>query len=158
WDELDRDGMEMPRTKAGVPFVPKKMPHPMDSKPLGFEYFRCVLEDADLSNFTLPRTYFCRSGIQQVNFTDTDLSSAWMCWNDFIDCDCGGADLSGCQMRASNFTRCRFIGTDLRRADMRRSAFEGSDFTHGRLTGAKADRLYGDDWDLMFELSKEQTN
>jgi len=155
WKVLHKRGHDMPRKKK-QPFVPKRMPRPGDSAPLGFEYFRCAQEDEDLSNLTLPRTFFGRSEMLRINFSNTDLSSSWMCWNDFADCDFSGASLYRCNMRASNFVRCRFVGARLSRADMRRSAFEGCDFTGATMTGARADTLYGDDWELLPRLSEEQ--
>jgi uncharacterized protein YjbI with pentapeptide repeats len=155
WKVLRKRGHDMPRDKKKQPFVPSRMPRPGDDAPLGFEFFRTVLEDDDLSSCTLPRTFFGRSLLRRVNFSNTDLSSSWLCWNDFEDCDFSGAVLYRCNMRASNFVRCRFVGARLSRADLRHSDFEGCDFTGATLTGARGDTLYGDDL-LMPWLSGEQ--
>src|SRR5262249_42883491 len=109
-----------------------------DDEELGFSYFRYRLEDADNSNLTLPRTFFGRSGFNQVSFANSDLSESRMCWNDFDECDFSGADLSGCDMRASNFKDCKFVGAILRGADLRRSTFDGCDFAEADLAGAVA--------------------
>jgi hypothetical protein len=56
------DGTTMPRTAEGKPFVPPQMPNHDDTE-LGFSFFRQLLQDADYSNLTLPRTYFGRPGL-----------------------------------------------------------------------------------------------
>lgn len=128
----------MPRHPGGRPFVPERMPNFDDNQPLGFSYFRSGLEDAERSHLTMPRTFFGRSGLSRVNFTNTDLSESRMCWNDFDDCDFSSADLSGCDMRASRYTRCKFVGAVLRNADLRRSTFQECDFTGADLSGTVA--------------------
>ncbi len=143
WRYLEAKGERVPRDAAGRPFVPAQMPSYDDDGPLGFSYFRYRLEDADNSNLTLPRTYFGRSLLRRVSFTNTDLSESRMCWNDFEDCDFSGSDLSGCDMRASNFTRCRFVGAVLRGADLRRSFFKDCDFAGAELAGAVAEDEIG---------------
>jgi hypothetical protein len=156
WDELDRRNYEVTWTKKHEPFVPAKRPHPFDDKPLGFSFFRSFLEDDDLSNMTMPRTFFCRSGIERMRFVNTDLSESWMCWDDFTDCDFSGADLRRSDMRASVFRRCTFNGADLRRADIRHSSFEGCEFTGARLKGTHGETCFSDEHDLEAELSPEQ--
>jgi BTB/POZ domain-containing protein KCTD9 len=157
WTFLEAEGVSMRRNPAGEPLLSKKMPHPDDEEIAStLDYFRCGVEDRDLSNLTIPRTFFLRSSIERVRFVNTDLSGSWMCWNDFIDCDFSGADLSRCQMRASVFTRCRFVEATLSRADLRRSAFEDCDFTMARMNSAKADEDYADSYDLNYELSEKQ--
>jgi hypothetical protein len=131
-------GDTMPRDAEGRPFVPPAMPN-HDDEVLGFSFFRHIVEDGDLSNLTLPRTYFGRSGLERVSFRNTDLSESRMCWNDFKDCDFSEADLTDCDMRASSFESCKFVGAILRGADLRRSSFNGCDFTGADLTGAVAD-------------------
>jgi hypothetical protein len=155
WEHLDRRKWKMPRNREGEPHVPAKRPHPHDTGPSGFVLYKAGLNDYDLSNMTLPRTFFGRSWITRVRFVNTDLSQSWMCWNDFTDCDFSGADLSRCEMRASIFRRCTFNGADLRRADLRRSTFDGCEFTGARMKGAHADAVYGEQ-DLEYELSPEQ--
>jgi uncharacterized protein YjbI with pentapeptide repeats len=131
-------GDTMPRDELGQPFVPPAMPN-YDDRVLGFSFFRHIVEGGDLSNMTLPRTYFGRSGLERVSFQNTDLSESRMCWNDFTGCDFSSADLSGCDMRASLFRDCRFDGTNLRGADLRRSSFEGCSFVGADMAGAVAD-------------------
>ena len=128
WRVFEAEGAKLPRRPDGRPFVPDVMPNYDDEERLGFSYFRSGLEDEDLGNLTLPRTFFGRSGFIRVNFTNTDLSESRMCWNDFDDCDFSGANLSGYDMRASLFT-CKFAGAVLRGADLRRSTFQECDFT-----------------------------
>jgi uncharacterized protein YjbI with pentapeptide repeats len=139
WRHLEALGQPMPRDAAGRPFVPDRMPSYDDKEPLGFSYFRYLLEDVDNSNLALPRTYFRRSLLRWVSFANTDLSESRMCWNDFEECDFSGADLSGCDMRASRFEGCKFVGAILRGADVRRSSFENCDFSGADLAGAIAE-------------------
>jgi uncharacterized protein YjbI with pentapeptide repeats len=142
WRHLESQGETMPRDPSGRPFVPTAMPN-YDDEELGFSIFRSGAEDADLRNLSLPRTYFGRSLLQQVSFSNTDLSESRMCWNDFESCDFSGADLSRCDMRASNFKGCKFVGAVLRGADLRRSSFEDCDFTGAVLAGAVAEDMDG---------------
>jgi uncharacterized protein YjbI with pentapeptide repeats len=134
----------MPRHPDGRPLVPAGMPSFDDRGPLGFSFFRCMLEVADLSDLTLPRTFFGRSGFTRVRFVNTDLSESRMCWNDFIECDFSGADLSGCDMRASLFEGCKFVGADLRGADLRQSSFINCDFSGADLIDAVAEQEVAD--------------
>lgn len=157
WKHLEAQGEKMPRDSKGKPFVPKKMPAYDDNK-LGFEFFRTVCEDIDYSNLTLPRTYFGRSEIRNVNFANTDLSESCMCWNDFIGCDFSGADLSGCDMRSSNYENCKFDSAIFKGADLRGAAFEGCTFTGADFKGAVADDVYAADYDLWDSLSRKQRN
>ena len=128
----------MPRRPDGRPLVRDQMPSIDDEEPLAFSYYKSGLEDADLGDLTMPRTFFGRSGFTRVRFAGTDLSESRMCWNDFEDCDFRGADLSACDMRASNFKGCTFAGAVLRGADLRRSSFEDCDFAGADLAGAVA--------------------
>jgi uncharacterized protein YjbI with pentapeptide repeats len=137
WRFLEEDGVEMPRDENGQPSVPAVMPSHDDVARLGFSYFRCGLFDADLSDVTLPRSFFGRSSFERVNFRNTDLSESRMCWNDFIQCDFSGANLAGCDMRASIFKDCKFGDARLSNADLRQSSFEGCDLTGAQMDGAK---------------------
>ncbi len=140
WRHLEAAGERMPPPgAAGRPFVPARMPSYDDAEPLGFSYFRHLVEDADNSNLTLPRTFFGRSLLRRVSFANTDLFESRMCWNDFEACDFSGADLSGCDLRASIFEGCKFVETILHGADLRRSSFKDCDFTGADLTGAVAE-------------------
>jgi len=152
WRFLEEDGLEMPRDEAGPPHVPSEMPSYNDEGRLGFSYFRCGLFDADLSNLTLPRTFFGRSSFERVNFGNTDLSESRICWNDFIECDFSGSDLIGCDMRASIFKNCKFECARLTNTDLRQSSFEECDLTGAQMDGAK---LTHAQWRAMI-LSKDQ--
>lgn len=132
----------MLRDPDGNPFVPREMPN-YDDEDLGFSFFRTGLKDADYSGLTLPRTFFGRSLFESVDFSDSDLVSSRMCWNDFEGCDFSKANLSGCDMRASNFKHCKFVGALLLKADFRQSSFENCDFTDADVTGAQAEDMDG---------------
>src|SRR5689334_22012247 len=70
-----------------IPPMPKRMPR-YDDERLGVAFFRTFVgEHDDLSNLTLPRTYFGRSEINDALFCNTDLTESSLCWNDFIDVD-----------------------------------------------------------------------
>lgn len=153
WSALDAPGLSMPRDSQGKPFVPARMPRYDDEEPLGFSYFRCGLMDANLSNFTLPRTFFGRSSLERVLFCNTDLSESRMCWNDFIECDFSGADLTGCDMRASIFKDCNFAGAILKCTELRSADFQKCNFTQAQMNGARLTRLQG----VSLTLSEEQT-
>lgn len=155
WRQMEAGGATMPRSPDGKPFIPDAMPA-YDDEELGFSFFRSGLEDGDLSNLSLPRTFFGRSGFTRVSFENTDLSGSCMCWNDFTNCDFSGADLTGCDMRASVFADCIFDGATLRGANLERSTFEGCTFKGANLTTANADAVYGDEYGLIDTLSDDQ--
>lgn len=150
------DGLEMPRNSGGSPFVPLKMPSYVDPEPLGFSYFRSGLENADLSNLSLPRAFLGRSLFAGVSFHNSDLSESRMCWNDFVACDFSNADLAGCDLRASNYTDCDFTGANLTRADLRCSSYENCDFAGAVMTEAVSDRPSAEDYGLSECLLDEQ--
>ena len=105
-----------------------------------------------MSGLTMQRTFFGRSELNQVSFTNTDLNEFNFCWNDFIDVSFEGADLSRSDMRASNWTRASFKNADLRGADLRRSVFEACDFTGAQMQGV----VLTDTLDISSALSSEQ--
>jgi len=154
WLYLEGLGYEMSRHFDGRPRIHIGPPSIHDPE-IGFCRFRSGMDDADVSHLTMPRSFFCRSWLIRVNYSDTDLSESVMCWNDFDDCDFSGADLSDCDMRASNFTRCRFVGAVLRRSDLRLSTFDDCDFTGAELAGAVAEGT-GSRAELRDILSDEQ--
>jgi uncharacterized protein YjbI with pentapeptide repeats len=156
WRYLEGQGQRPPRDARGRPFVPPRMPSYDDKAPLGFSYFRYRLQDTDNSNLTLPRTFFGRPLLEQVDFGNTDLSESRMCWNDFVDCNFSGADLSRCDLRASLFDGCKFVGANLTGADLRRSSFEDCDFTGAVLAGAVADYPNAETCGLLDLLTQEQ--
>ena len=51
------------------PPMPDQMPQPGDDEPLGLRFFRTFVgEGAELSNLTIPRTFFGRSEISGASF------------------------------------------------------------------------------------------
>ncbi len=152
WRYLEELGGEMPRHPDGSPFVLPRMPS-YDDEVRRCSFFRQILQDLDVSNLSLPRTYFCRSSFERVDFRNTDLSESRMCWNDFVSCDFSDADLSGCDMRASDFKDCKFTRATLKGADLRQSRFEGCDFTDANMSGTTAEE---ENDDLLDSLSEEQ--
>ncbi|WP_395146297.1 pentapeptide repeat-containing protein [Armatimonas sp.] len=116
--------------------LPSQMPR-HDDELLGFSLFKGGLEECELANFSLPRTFFCRSFLERCNFSNTDWSESRMCWNDFDDVDFSTADLIACDLRASRFRSVRFCDANLSLSDLRRSFFEGCDFTGAALQGTR---------------------
>src|SRR5271154_21884 len=111
------------------PHVPERLPQYDDNEPLSVSMFKIRLADAlDLSDLTLPRTFFGRSQINRVSFRNCDLRESNLCWNDFIGTDFKGADLAGSDMRSSLFPQVLFVTTNLNGADLRRSSFINCDF------------------------------
>lgn len=155
WRALEVMGHDMPRLPDGAPHLPSRMPNFDDEEPVNIAFFRTIWEDADLSGFTLPRTYFARSGFERVNFGASELAESRMCWNDFIRCDFSNAVLARCDMRASNFEGCVFRGADLSGADLRRSNFDACIFEGATMAGAIVQRRSASD-DLIPLLSKSQ--
>jgi BTB/POZ domain-containing protein KCTD9 len=126
-----------------VPPLPDHVPRSDDGAPLGVSFFRTLIEEEDLSNLTLPRTFFGRSAFNKVGFRNTDLSESNLCWNDFIDVDFSEASLAGCDARASLFSAVNFASADLSHADLRHSRFESCDFTGAEMRGAILAREQG---------------
>jgi BTB/POZ domain-containing protein KCTD9 len=120
------------------PPLPEKMPAYDDEEPLGVSLFRMKLTGMDLSNMTLPRTFFSRSLFGHCSWAGSDLTQSNLCWNEFNNCDFSQAILANADLRASNFTGCIFDGADLHNADLRHSDFEGCSFKGTVLVGARA--------------------
>jgi BTB/POZ domain-containing protein KCTD9 len=140
---------------GAIPPLLNRLPQPEEEK-LGVSFFRTFVgEGEDLSNLTLPRTFFGRSEINDALFKNTDLTESNLRWNDFIDVDFTGAVLAGSDLRASSFTRVKFIASDLRNADMRRSTFEQCDFTNALMAGAILTRAQGEHLKLSFKQRAE---
>ena len=118
------------------PPMANRLPRYDDDEPLGVSFFRMLVKDSDLSNLTLPRSYFGRSEISRVSFRNTDLTESGMSWNDFIEVDFGSAVLTGSDLSASVFDRVDFTGADLRGAQMRRSDFLSCRFDEAILDAA----------------------
>ena len=126
------------------PILAVRIPQPEDEGPLGVCFYRTFLSDgADLSNLTLPRTFFGRSEIRDASFRNTDLTESNLRWNDFIDVDFTEAILTRADLRASQYTRVNFACADLRGADLRRSDFEDCVFDGALMEGALLARNQG---------------
>jgi BTB/POZ domain-containing protein KCTD9 len=123
--------------------LPDHVPRSGDDAPLDVSFFRTLIEGEDLSNLTLPRTFFGRSEVNNVRFRNTDLSESNLCWNDFIDVDFSEATLAGCDARASLFSAVSFASADLSHADLRRSRFENCDFSGAEMLGPILTREQG---------------
>jgi uncharacterized protein YjbI with pentapeptide repeats len=113
-----------------------------DPEPLGVSFFRTRVM-GDLSNLTLPRTFFGRSEVTKATFRNADLMQSNLAWNDFIDTDFSSAVLAGADLRASQYVRVSFADADLTNADLRRSSFESCDFSRTKMLGARLTRAQG---------------
>ena len=70
------------------PPMPIHVPQPEDDGPLGLSFYRTHVEaNADLSDLTIPRTFFGRSLISAASFRNTDLAESNLRWNDFLNVD-----------------------------------------------------------------------
>lgn len=118
-----------------VPPIPDHLPQYDDEEPLGVNFFRMAIEGEDLSNLTLPRTFFGRSEINNVSFHNTDLSESNLSWNDFIHVDFSSARLTQSDLRASALSNTSFQSADLSGSDLRRSSFENCSFADALMTG-----------------------
>jgi BTB/POZ domain-containing protein KCTD9 len=119
------------------PPIPKRLPRHDDKTPLGFSVFRALLDDTvDLSDLSLPRTFFGRSEINRVSFRNTDLHESNLCWNDFLGTDFTDADLARSDMRSSIFQRVFFVNANLDGADLRGSSFIDCNFEGATMRGA----------------------
>lgn len=96
-----------------APTTPPNRRPRFDDDALGVQFFRTEVDDADLSNLTLPGSFFARSAVARTSFRNTDLRMSTMCWNDFTDVDFRDACLAECDLRASVFDGCRFEGADM---------------------------------------------
>lgn len=134
------------------PPMPKQRPQQSDPEPLGFSFYRTFVSEEDLSNLTLPRTFFGRSELSKTSFSNSDLSESTLCWNDFVSVDFSSALLPNSDMRSSLFQNCDFNHADLSNSDMRRSSFEGCTFRGANLKGAKL----SSDQRLIIDLTEEQ--
>ena len=122
--------------EGDVPPIPDRVPQYDDEEPLGVNFFRTEIVEDDLSNLTLPRTFFGRSEINNVSFHNTDLSESNLCWNDFIRVDFSSAILARSDLRASVFSSTSFEAADLRGSDLRQSTFSECTFTGALMAGA----------------------
>ncbi len=131
--DLQKDGWLEP---GAVSPMPARLPGYDDPEPLGVSFFRTRVA-GDLSNMTLPRTFFSRSEVAAVSFRNSDLSESTLCWNDFVGVDFSDSSLRGSDLRAADFNGVKFSRCDLRDADLRRSSFEDCDFTDADMRGTK---------------------
>jgi BTB/POZ domain-containing protein KCTD9 len=124
--------------KGEPPRIPDCLPRYDDDETWGINFFRELVRERDLSNLTLPRTYFGRSQIEQVLFRNTDLTESNLCWNDFLDVDFSEAVLVRCDLRGSLFKRVSFVGANLQGAEIRLSSFNNCVFDGAIMDGAVA--------------------
>jgi uncharacterized protein YjbI with pentapeptide repeats len=117
------------------PPVPARLPM-YDDGELAIRFSREHLEGVDLSNLSLPRTFFGRSQLTGCSFANTDLAESNLCWNDFNGVDFTSALLARSDLRSSLFDNVILIGADLSGADMRRSTFTGCRFDGALMTDA----------------------
>lgn len=122
------------------PVLPERIPRFDDEGPLGVTFFKTRVNDVHLTNLTLPRTFFGRSGIDRTNFENSDLSESTLCWNDFTDVSFRKTDLRESDLRASIFERVDFTEADLRSCDLRHSSFLSCTFQGTLLDNAKLTR------------------
>lgn len=135
-----------------VPPIPEHLPQYDDREPLGVNFFRTSIDGDNLSNLTLPRTFFCRSEIKNVSFQGTDLSESNLCWNDFMGVNFSFSLLAGSDLRASLFSNTSFQTADLSGADLRQSRFVSCTFTGARMIGTILTVAQG----TMLPLSDQQ--
>lgn len=138
--------------KGKIPPLPDHRPRYDDPEPLGVSFIRTEVKSEQLSNLTLPKTFFGRSEIVKVNFENSDLSEATLCWNDFVEVNFSRAKLTKSDLRASIYVKVRFDQADLRGADLRRSSFEACSFAGADMTDAIATRKQ----QTSLALSKKQ--
>ena len=143
-----------PQYIAETPPLADRMPR-FDDEETGLSFFRTLVgEGDDLSNLTIPRTFFARSEINDAAFRNTDLSESCLCWNDFVDVDFTEADLGGADLRSSIYKNVRFNSANLQGADLRHSSLEDCDFQGADVTGAVLSRSQKGSVPLTPEQSK----
>ncbi len=117
-----------------IPPLPSGRPQ-YDDEVLGVSFFRTRVE-GDLSNLTIPRTFFGRTEVVEATFRGSDLTESTLCWNDFIAVDFTDAILAQCDFRASIYDRVTFVNADLRHADLRLASYTDCIFTKALMRGA----------------------
>jgi BTB/POZ domain-containing protein KCTD9 len=138
-----------------MPSLPPRMPHRYDNESFSFSLYKGGLEECELANLSLPRTFFGRSLLERCNFSNTDWSESRMCWNSFEDVDFSHSDLVSCDLRASLFKIVRFCNSNLTDADLRRSSFERCDFTGACLQGTKITHTQASELSLTDEQCQQ---
>ena len=134
------------------PTLPLTMPHYDDDHPCGFSIFRMGIEDIELSELDMRRTFFSKSEIANCSFRNTDLGESNLCWNDFIQVDFSDANLSNSDLRASIYDRVNFSGCDLSGSDLRQSDFSECDFSSAIMKKTRLTRASG----AVMPLSQKQ--
>jgi BTB/POZ domain-containing protein KCTD9 len=124
------------------PPIPNRLPR-HDDDDVGVSFFRTSVQ-GDLSDLTLPRTFFGRSEISDARFRNADLHESNFCWNDFVDVDFSDSVLSGSDLRASQFERVSFIGANLGSADLRHSTFTQCKFDRASMAGTILTKRQGE--------------
>ena len=136
-----------------IPPIPNSMPKHDDPEPLGVSFFKTFVgEGDDLSNLTLPRTYFGKTEVNDANFTNTDFKESNLCWNNFLDVNFTNVILSNCDMRSSIYTNVDFTGADLSGSDLRLSSFDFCKFENAKMDGTTLTHSQGSE----IELSEDQ--
>jgi Pentapeptide repeats (8 copies) len=123
---LQRLGLLPP---GDIPTMPPRRPRYEDPASIGVGFHGGLLEDCALDHLSLPRTFVCRTLIEDVSFRRSDLSESSLCWSDFIRVDFTEADLHGSDLRRSSFENVTFARADLRRVDLRQADFRSCDFS-----------------------------
>lgn len=134
-----------------VPRLPDAMPKYDDEDPCGFSIFRMELEDMDLNDLDMRRTFFGKSELVRCSFKNTNLEESNLCWNDFVEVDFSGANLSSADLRASIYESVNFSGSNLSGADLRRSDFTNCNFTDAIMIGTMLTKLDGSELPISDE-------
>ena len=124
------------------PTLQQRLPQ-YDDEQLGLSFFRTHLSRLDLSNLTIPRTFFGRSSVEFVSFINTDLAESNLAWNDFISANFSYANLAKSDLRASVYKSVSFDGSILDGADLRLSTFEACSFREASMKGTILTRVQG---------------
>jgi BTB/POZ domain-containing protein KCTD9 len=117
--------------------LPKAQPRYDDAAPCGFILFRTGIDDIDLSNLDMRRSFFSKSEISNCSFNGTDLTESSLCWNDFISVDFSSVNFSKSDLRASKYDEINFSGCELFGADLRHAKFDSCDFKGAAMAGVK---------------------
>ncbi|MDO6527482.1 pentapeptide repeat-containing protein [Motilimonas sp. 1_MG-2023] len=125
------------------PRLPEALPHYDDEDPCGFSVFRMGIEDMDLSNLDMRRTFFSKSEISNCSFRRTDLEESNLYWNNFIGVNFSSANLSRSDLRASIYEKVDFSEADLSGSDLRQAEFNSCDFNGSAMAGAKLTKASG---------------
>ncbi len=132
-----------------IPPLPTRRPLPDDEDPLGVSFFKTYIGDGDdLCNLTLPRTFISRSEINDVNFSNTDLSESSLSWNDFINVNFTFSSLKDADARSSNFEKINFTNADLTNTEFQHSSFDNCCFLNAIMNGTLLTNKQGEGIEL----------